>query len=197
MISAAIVAKKLAIVITITSRLITWVISCASTPSSSAGESRPSRPRVAQTVADFCERPSAQAFGISASITATRGFGRSAWMHSRSMIACSSGSSAGETSCAPSVASAILSEPTTWKKNRPTAMATISTRAGAARKMQRADEHGVEQPEQEQRQAHAGLEPGVAAECAALAKPCEDCRRRRGRARAPAGALDGHRGGPR
>ena len=49
-------------------------------------------PRVAHTVAVFCERPSAQAFGICASITATRGLGRSAWMQSRSMIACSSGS---------------------------------------------------------------------------------------------------------
>ena len=127
MISAATVAKKLAIVITITSRLITCVSSCAITPSSSAGSSILSSPRVAQIVAVFCERPSAQAFGICASITATRGLGRSAWMHSRSMIACSCGSSDCETSCAPSVASAILSEPTICTKNRPTAMATMIT----------------------------------------------------------------------
>ena len=128
MISAAIVAKKLAIVITMTSRLITCVTSCASTPSSSAG-SRPrfSRPRVAQIVADFCERPSAQAFGIRASITAIFGLGRSAWMHSRSMISCSCGSSEAETSWAPSVLSAILSEPTICTLNSATAITTISS----------------------------------------------------------------------
>ena len=95
MISAAIVAKKLAIVITITSRLITCVSSWAMTPSSSAGSSMFRRPRVAQTVADFCERPSAKALGIARSITPTRGLGRSAWMQSRSMIAVQSGSCGG------------------------------------------------------------------------------------------------------
>ena len=127
MISAATVAKKLAIVITITSRWITCVSSCAITPSSSAGSSMFSSPRVAHTVADFCERPSAQAFGICASITATRGLGRSAWMHSRSITACSSGSCAGVTSCALSVASAILSEPRNWKRKSPPAITTIRT----------------------------------------------------------------------
>ena len=88
-------AKKLASVITITSRLITWVSSCAITPSSSAGESRSRIPRVAHTVVDFLVRPIAKAFGIEVSITHTRGLGRSACTHSRSMIPCSSGSWAG------------------------------------------------------------------------------------------------------
>ena len=88
-------AKKLASVMTITSRLITCVSSWAITPSSSAGESSSRMPRVAHTVVDFFERPIAQAFGIGVSITPTRGLGRSACTHSRSMIPCSSGSSAG------------------------------------------------------------------------------------------------------
>ena len=55
-------------------------------------------PVVAQTVALFGERPIAKAFGIAVCATATRGLGRSAWTHSRSIIACSSGASAGVTS---------------------------------------------------------------------------------------------------
>ena len=60
----AIEAKKLAIVMITTSRLATCVSSCAMTPSSSAGESSSMIPVVAQTVAAFCERPIANAFGI-------------------------------------------------------------------------------------------------------------------------------------
>ena len=48
----------------ITSRFLTCASSCAMTPSSSAGESRFMIPVVAQTVALFCERPSAKALGI-------------------------------------------------------------------------------------------------------------------------------------
>ena len=44
-------------------------------------------PVVAATVADFCERPMANALGIGVSITTMRGLGRSAWTHSRSIIA--------------------------------------------------------------------------------------------------------------
>ena len=65
---------------------------------------------VAHTVAPFCERPIANALGIGCSITHTRGLGRSACTHSRSMIPCSSGSSWGETSLTPIVPIAILSE---------------------------------------------------------------------------------------
>ena len=67
-------------------------------------------PVVAQTVADFCERPRAKALGMFVCATATFGLGRSAWMHSRSIIACSSGASCGETSRAPIACSASLSE---------------------------------------------------------------------------------------
>ena len=52
-------------------------------------------PVVAHTVADLGERPSAKALGIRVSATAILGFGRSAWMHRRSIIACSSGASCG------------------------------------------------------------------------------------------------------
>ena len=43
-------------------------------------------PLVAHTVAFFCERPIANAFGIGVSATATRGLGRSACTHSRSIM---------------------------------------------------------------------------------------------------------------
>ena len=61
---AAIDAKKLAIVITTTSRFRTWVISWPSTASSSAGSSSWRIPVVAHTVAVFGERPTAKALGI-------------------------------------------------------------------------------------------------------------------------------------
>ena len=162
-ISAASVAKKLASVITITSRLITCVSSCAITPSSSAVSSSSRIPRVAQTVVDFCERPIAKALGIEVSITHTRGLGRSACTHSRSMIPCSSGSSAGETSLTPSVAIAILSEANSCSSSSPTA--TTHDHPGArAGGEQHADEDDVDEPEQEHRQQHPGLQTGVATE---------------------------------
>ena len=65
-------------------------------------------PVVAHTVALFCERPIANAFGTSVSATAIFGFGRSAWMQSRSIIAWRPGASSGETSLAPIAASAEL-----------------------------------------------------------------------------------------
>ena len=95
MIIDASVAKKLASVITITSRLITCVSSCAITPSSSAGLEQFEDAGVAHTVVDFFERPIANAFGIDVSIVHTLGLGRSACTHSRSTIPCSSGSCAG------------------------------------------------------------------------------------------------------
>ena len=51
------------------------------------GESVRMMPVVAQTVALFWLRPIAKAFGTSVSATAMRGFGRSAWMQSLSIIA--------------------------------------------------------------------------------------------------------------
>ena len=46
-------------------------------------------------------------------------------MHSRSIIACSSGASSGETSRAPIARSASLSEAKNWNENRPPAMSAI------------------------------------------------------------------------
>ena len=60
---AATLAKKLAMVMISTSRFFTCASSCAMTPSSSAGESAFMMPVVAHTVALFCERPIANAFG--------------------------------------------------------------------------------------------------------------------------------------
>ena len=89
------------------------------TPSSSAGESSSMIPVVAHTVAILGERPSAKALGIRVSATAILGFGRSAWMHRRSIIACSSGASAGDTSRAPMARSASLSEPKRLTQRQP------------------------------------------------------------------------------
>jgi len=127
-ISEAIEAKKLASVMISTSRLMTCVSSCASTPSSSAGDRSSMIPVVAHTVAVLGERPIANAFGIALCITPTRGLGRSAWMQSRSIIACSSGASCGETSRTPMARSAILSEKNTWAANR-TAMKSTAIAA--------------------------------------------------------------------
>ena len=81
---------------TAASRLATCASSCAITASSSRGSSRSSRPWVR------CRRkpprfvPSIQLLGIALRSSTIAGFGRSATMHSRSTIACSSGASAGE-----------------------------------------------------------------------------------------------------
>ena len=115
-------AKKPASVITATSRLATWVSSCAITPSSSAGVRSSMIPVVAHTVADLGERPSANAFGIRVFATATFGFGRSACTHSRSIIACSCGASCGVTTRAPMAASASLSDANRLASARPPAM---------------------------------------------------------------------------
>ena len=103
-------AKNAASVITITSRLATWVSSWAMTPSSSAGVSSSMMPVVAQTVAFLGERPSANAFGIDVLATATFGFGRSACTHRRSIIACSCGASCGVTTRRAHRGSASLSD---------------------------------------------------------------------------------------
>ena len=81
---------------------------------------------MAQTVVDFFARPIAQALGIEVSITPTRGLGKLACTHSRSMIPCSSGSCAGVTSLTPIVASAILSEAKNWTTSSTTATNTIN-----------------------------------------------------------------------
>ena len=125
---AASEAKKLAMVMISTSRFLTCDSSCAITPSSSLGESTDMMPVVAHTVALFCERPQAKAFGTCVSATAMRGLGRSAWMQSRSIIACRPGASWGETSLAPIADSASLSEKNSWPKLSAPMITTISTR---------------------------------------------------------------------
>ncbi len=124
---AAIDAKKLAMVISITSRLRMWVSSWASTASSSGGLSRRNRPVVTQTVAVLGERPTAKALGIGVSAIARRGIGRFAWMHSRSTIACSSGAWAGLTSWAPIEARASLSEVKYCTRNSTPAITATAT----------------------------------------------------------------------
>ena len=119
MIIEATLAKKLATVMISTSRFLMCASSWAMTPSSSAGESVFMMPVVAHTVALFCDRPSANALGIGVSATAIFGLGRSAWMQSRSIIACRPGACSGETSLAPIEASASLSEVNSCSSARP------------------------------------------------------------------------------
>ncbi len=83
-------------------------------------------PRVAQTVADFCERPIAKALGIGVSITQTRGLGRFACTQRRSMMPCSSGSCSGVTCLTPSVAIAILSEVKSCNSRKTSAIGRIA-----------------------------------------------------------------------
>ncbi len=82
---------------------------------------------MAHTVAFFCERPIAKAFGIAFSITHTLGLGRSACTHSRSMSPCSSGSSWGETSLTPIIPIAILSEVNSCRPSSASATTRIVT----------------------------------------------------------------------
>ncbi len=93
-------------------------------------------PVVAHTVAFFCERPRAKAFGISMSATATFGFGRSAWMQRRSIRAWKPGASCGETSRAPIALRAILSDKKSWASTIAPMITSINVApAPAARKM--------------------------------------------------------------
>ena len=160
---AAIEAKKLAMVMISTSRCFTCDSSCAITPSSSLGESVRMIPVVQATVAFFCERPSAKAFGMSMSATAIFGLGRSAWMQSRSIIACSPGASSGETSLAPIADSASLSEKKSCANESAPMITTIRTMPVPAASSAH-DQGHVEQPEQEQREQHPDLETRVAGE---------------------------------
>src|SRR5712691_7931042 len=102
-------AKKLATVITSTSRFAMCESSCASTPSISCGSSRRHSPVVTATAACLGLRPVANAFGTSLSISAIRGFGRSAIAHRRSTMSWSSGAWLRSTIFAPAAASATLS----------------------------------------------------------------------------------------
>ena len=121
-------------------------------------------PVVAQTVAFFCERPMAKAFGTSVSATAIFGLGRSAWMQSRSIIACSPGASSGETSLAPIAASAELVREEQLRERSGRRRSRAITTAPAPAASSAADEGHVEQAEQEQREQHPDLQAGVAGE---------------------------------
>ncbi len=69
---------------------------------------------VTQTTARSGERPVANALGTEVSEMPTRGLGMSASVHSRSIMACSSGASSGLTSRARIARIAVLSEVYHW-----------------------------------------------------------------------------------
>src|SRR4029453_17961747 len=125
--SPARMPRKLAMVITATSRWATWDSSWDSTASSSGGDSRRWIPVVTQTTACCWLRPVAKALGRSVSAMATLGLGMSARAQSRSIIWCSSGACSGDTSCPRIAARAIRSEKKYWKNRNPPAITTMST----------------------------------------------------------------------
>src|SRR5215218_7289987 len=114
--------RKLAMVITATSRWATWDSSCDSTASSSGADSRRRMPLVTQTTACCWFRPVAKALGRSESDTATLGLGMSARAQSRSTIWCSSGACSGDTSRPRIEDRAIRSEKKYWKNRNPPAI---------------------------------------------------------------------------
>src|SRR5918999_1729266 len=114
--------RKLAMVITATSRWATCDSSCDSTASSSGADSRRRTPLVTQTTACRWLRPVAKALGRSESAIATRGLGMSARAHSRSTIWCSSGACSGDTSRARIEYRAMRSEKKYWKNRNPPAI---------------------------------------------------------------------------
>src|SRR5215218_7802491 len=122
--SPARMPRKLAMVITATSRWATWDSSCDSTASSSGGDSRRWTPVVTQSTACFWFRPVAKALGMSLSAMATLGLGMSARAQSRSTIWCSSGACSGDTSWPRIAARARRSEKKYWKNRNPPAMTT-------------------------------------------------------------------------
>ena len=127
------------------------------------GESSARIPVVAHTVACFGVRPIANAFGIGVSAIATRGLGRFAWMQSRSISAWNSGASCGVTTCAPieSERDLVRCEELDQEQAGRDDRDQDRTRAG---REQHADQDRVDEPQQEERQQHPGLKPGVSAE---------------------------------
>ena len=121
-------------------------------------------PVVAHTVAVFGERPIANAFGIDGLGDRHPRLGQVGLdaqpLDDRVELAAPP---AGVTSWAPIESSAILSEVKNWTRNRTAGDHRDRHRAGAGGD-QHADQDGVDEPEQEQRQQHPGLEPGIAAE---------------------------------
>src|ERR671910_676414 len=119
--------RKLAMVITATSRWATCDSSCDSTASSSGADSRRRIPVVTQTTACFWFLPVAKALGRSESATATFGLGMSARAQSRSIIWCSSGACSGDTSRPRIADRARRSEKKYWKNRNPPAIRTMSS----------------------------------------------------------------------
>src|SRR5829696_5983101 len=119
--------RKLAMVITATSRWATCDSSCDSTASSSGADSRRMIPVVTHTTACCWLRPVAKALGRSESATATLGLGMSARAHSRSTIWCSSGACWGDTSRPRIADRARRSEKKYWKNRNPPAIRTMSS----------------------------------------------------------------------
>src|SRR5262245_8077886 len=119
--------RKLAMVITATSRWATCDSSWESTASSSGGDSRRMIPVVTQTTACCWLRPVAKALGMSVSAIATFGLGMSARAQSRSTIWCSSGACSGDTSCPRIADRASRSEKKYWTNRNPPAIRTISS----------------------------------------------------------------------
>src|SRR5215212_6114389 len=119
--------RKLAMVITATSRWATCDSSCDSTASSSGADSRRRIPVVTQTTACCWLRPVAKALGMSESAIATLGLGMLARAHSRSTVWWSSGACSGDTTRPRIADRARRSEKKYWKNRNPPAIRTISS----------------------------------------------------------------------
>src|SRR4029453_5469064 len=150
--SPARMPRKLAMVITATSRWATWDSSWDSTASSSGGDSRRWIPVVTQTTACCWLRPVAKALGRSVSAMATLGLGMSARAQSRSTIWCS-----------PGARPARPGE--TVRKEGPDEQERAGDHDDQHPALQDRDEDGdkdhVQQAEQEHRAEHAARETGV------------------------------------
>ena len=118
-------------------------------------------PVVAQTVAAFFERPIAKALGIDVSTTATLGLGRSAWTQRRSIIACSSRRLLRRDDVRAVGAQRELVGGEELEEEQP---ADDDEQRGLVGGDHDGDEHDVDGAEEEHRQQHPRLEPGVAAE---------------------------------
>ena len=119
---------------------------------------------MAQTVAVFGERPTANALGIGVSAIATRGLGRLAWMHSRSIDrrAARGASCGGDLARAHREPARSCRSVKYWTRNSAAGDHGDRHRAGAGGDQHR-DQDGVDEPQQEQRQQHPGLKAAVAA----------------------------------
>ena len=117
---------------------------------------------MAHTVAVFGERPTAKALGIGVWAIATRGLGMLAWTHRRSMIACSCGASCGDHLARAHRGQGDLVGGEELNGEQPGGDDRDRDRAGAGGDQHR-DQDRIDEPEQEDREQHPGLESGVAA----------------------------------